>query len=93
MGVCLAGVKKQAVMPPGRFGGNMDTRQLVAGTTLYLPVEVEGALFSCRDAHAAQGEGEVSVTGIEAPMHGELTEPSQRSLLRGFVGMLLSSSD
>jgi acetamidase/formamidase len=59
-------------MPPGRFGGNMDTRQLVQGTTLYLPVEVEGALFSCGDAHAAQGDGEVCVTGIEAPMHGEL---------------------
>ncbi len=59
-------------MPPGRFGGNMDTRQLVAGTTLYLPVEVEGALFSCGDAHAAEGDGEVCVTGIEASMHGEL---------------------
>jgi acetamidase/formamidase len=59
-------------MPPGRFGGNMDTRQLVQGTTLYLPVEVESGLFSCGDAHAAQGDGEVCVTGIEAPMHGEL---------------------
>ena len=72
MGVCPAGAKEQAIMPPGRFGGNMDTRQLVQGTTLYLPVEVEGALFSCGDAHAAQGDGEVCVTGIEAPMHGEL---------------------
>jgi acetamidase/formamidase len=72
MGVCPAGAKEQAIMPPGRFGGNMDTRQLVQGTTLYLPVEVDGALFSCGDAHAAQGDGEVCVTGIEAPMHGEL---------------------
>jgi acetamidase/formamidase len=72
MGVCPAGAQQQAIMPPGRFGGNMDTRQLVQGTTLYLPVEVEGALFSCGDAHAAQGDGEVCVTGIEAPMHGEL---------------------
>jgi acetamidase/formamidase len=72
MGVCPVGAKEQAIMPPGRFGGNMDTRQLVAGTTLYLPVEVDGALFSCGDAHAAQGDGEVCVTGIEAPMHGEL---------------------
>ena len=72
MGVCPADAKEQAIMPPGRFGGNMDTRQLVQGTTLYLPVEVEGALFSCGDAHAAQGDGEVCVTGIEAPMHGEL---------------------
>ena len=72
MGVCPAGAEQQAVMPPGTFGGNMDTRQLVRGTTLYLPVEVEGALFSCGDAHAAQGDGEVCVTGLEAPMHGEL---------------------
>jgi acetamidase/formamidase len=72
MGVCPEGAKQQAVMPPGTFGGNMDTRQLVRGTTLYLPVQEEGALFSCGDAHAAQGDGEVCVTGIEAPMHGEL---------------------
>ena len=57
-------------MPPGVFGGNMDTRQLTQGTTLYLPVQVEGALFSCGDAHAAQGDGEVCVTGIETPMYG-----------------------
>jgi len=72
MGVCPEGAQQQAVMPPGTFGGNMDTRQLVRGTTLYLPVQEEGALFSCGDAHAAQGDGEVCVTGIEAPMHGEL---------------------
>jgi acetamidase/formamidase len=72
MGVCPAGASRQAVMPPGVFGGNMDTRQLVRGTTLYLPVQVEGALFSCGDADAAQGDGEVCVTGIEAPMYGEL---------------------
>lgn len=69
MGVCPAGAKEQAVMPPGTFGGNMDTRQLTRGTTLYLPVQVEGALFSCGDAHAAQGDGEVCVSAIEAPMY------------------------
>jgi acetamidase/formamidase len=72
MGVCPAGASQQAVMPPGVFGGNMDTRQLVKGTTLYLPVQLEGALFSCGDAHAAQGDGEVCVTGIESPMYGAL---------------------
>jgi acetamidase/formamidase len=72
MGVCPAGASNQAVMPPGVFGGNLDTRQLVRGTTLYLPVQVEGALFSCGDAHAAQGDGEVCVTGIESPMYGVL---------------------
>ena len=70
MGVCPAGASEVPVMPPGAFGGNLDTRQLVRGTTLYLPVQVEGALFSCGDAHAAQGDGEVCVTGIEAPMYG-----------------------
>ena len=72
MGVCPGGAKAQAIMPPGTFGGNMDTRQLVQGTTLYLPVQVEGALFSCGDAHAAQGDGEVCVTGIETPIGATL---------------------
>ena len=72
MGVCPAGASEQAVMPPGRFGGNMDTRQLVRGTTLYLPVEVEGAMFSTGDAHGCQGDGEVCVTGLEAPMYAVL---------------------
>ncbi len=72
MGVCPAGASRQPVMPPGVFGGNMDTRQLVRGATLYLPVQVPGALFSCGDAHAAQGDGEVCVTGIEAPMYAAL---------------------
>jgi acetamidase/formamidase len=72
MGVSPAGASKQAVMPPGIFGGNLDTRQLTRGTTLFLPVQVEGALFSCGDAHAAQGDGEVCVTGIEAPMYAAL---------------------
>jgi acetamidase/formamidase len=65
MGVCPAGARAQPVMPPGTFGGNMDTRQLTAGSTLYLPVQEPLALFSCGDAHAAQGDGEVCVTGIE----------------------------
>jgi acetamidase/formamidase len=72
MGVCPADASGIAVMPPGRFGGNMDTRQLVRGTTLYLPVEVEGANFSTGDAHGCQGDGEVCVTGLEAPMYASL---------------------
>ena len=72
MGVCPAGATAQPVMPPGTFGGNMDTRQLVRGATLYLPVQVAGALFSCGDAHGAQGDGEVCVTGLEAPMFASL---------------------
>jgi acetamidase/formamidase len=72
MGVCPADASAQAVMPPGSFGGNMDTRQLVAGTTLYLPVQVEGAMFSTGDAHGCQGDGEICVTGLEAPMYAAL---------------------
>jgi acetamidase/formamidase len=58
--------------PPHRGGGNVDTRYLVAGSTLWLPVWCRGALFSCGDAHAAQGDGEVCVTGIECPMQASL---------------------
>jgi len=53
--------------PPGRFGGNMDVRDLSAGAALYLPVFNQGALFSAGDAHAAQGNGEVCINGIECP--------------------------
>jgi acetamidase/formamidase len=52
---------------PGVFGGNLDVRELCAGSTLYLPVQQPGALFSCGDAHAAQGDGEVCINGIECP--------------------------
>ncbi|MBK8027498.1 MAG: acetamidase/formamidase family protein [Chloroflexi bacterium] len=54
--------------PPRVWGGNLDCRDLVAGTRLYLPIPVEGGLFSFGDGHAAQGHGEVSVTAIECPM-------------------------
>jgi acetamidase/formamidase len=72
MGVCPADAHAQSILPPGAFGGNMDIRQTVRGSTLYLPVQVDDALFSCGDAHAAQGDGEVCVTAIEAPMFAAL---------------------
>src|SRR5947209_12990649 len=72
MGVCPAGASAQPVMPPVTFGLIMDIRQLVRGSTLYLPVQVDQALFSCGDAHGAQGDGEVCVTGLEAPMFAAL---------------------
>ena len=59
--------------PPRRSGGNIDCKELVAGTTLYLPIPVDGALFSAGDPHAAQGDGEVSITAIECPAHAQLT--------------------
>lgn len=62
-----------SVVPPRRVGGNLDIRDLAAGTTLYLPVDVAGALFSVGDTHAAQGDGEVCGTAIESPMDVVLT--------------------
>jgi hypothetical protein len=60
-------------VPPRRVGGNLDIRDLAAGTELYLPIEVEGALFSVGDTHAAQGDGEICGTAIESPMNVVLT--------------------
>lgn len=57
-----------STVPPRRTGGNMDCKELIAGTTLYLPIEVDGGLFSTGDGHAVQGDGEISVTAIEAPV-------------------------
>jgi acetamidase/formamidase len=54
--------------PPRPSGGNIDCKELVAGTTLYLPIAVDGALLSAGDGHAAQGDGEVSQLAIEAPI-------------------------
>jgi acetamidase/formamidase len=54
--------------PPRTCGGNIDCKELVAGTTLFLPISVDGALLSAGDGHAAQGDGEVSQLAIEAPV-------------------------
>jgi acetamidase/formamidase len=67
MGVAPAERGEFRTRAPGVFGGNMDVRELAAGATLYLPVLQPGALFSCGDAHAAQGDGEVCINGIECP--------------------------
>ncbi|MEW5425174.1 acetamidase/formamidase family protein [Amorphus sp. 3PC139-8] len=73
IGCALAEPGRHSVIPPRRVGGNMDIRDLSAGTVLYLPVEVEGALLSVGDTHAAQGDGEVCGTAIESPMDVALT--------------------
>jgi acetamidase/formamidase len=57
-------------VPPGRHGGNIDNKELVAGTVLYLPVHTDGALFSAGDGHGAQGDGEVCLTAIETGLVG-----------------------
>ena len=58
--------------PPGRHAGNIDNKELVAGSTLYIPVFAPGALFEIGDGHAAQGDGEVDQTAIETSLRGRL---------------------
>jgi acetamidase/formamidase len=71
LGVASPG-EPRGTIPPTESGGNMDTRHLVAGTRLWLPVSVPGALFSLGDGHAAQGDGEVCGTAIETLMRARL---------------------
>ena len=73
IGVAPAEPGLHSIVPPRRVGGNLDIRDLTAGVTLYLPVEVPGALFSIGDTHAAQGDGEVCGTAIESQMNVEAT--------------------
>jgi acetamidase/formamidase len=79
MGVAPAEPGRHPTIPPRQVGGNLDVRQLTAGATLSLPVEVSGALFSVGDAHAAQGDGEVAGTAIEM----DATVTLRFSLLKG----------
>ena len=58
--------------PPGIHAGNLDNKELVAGTTLWIPVHVPGALFEVGDGHAAQGDGEVDQTGLETSLRGKI---------------------
>lgn len=71
LGVAPAG-EPRSTIPPTELGGNMDTRHLTAGSVLWLPVAVPGALFSLGDGHAAQGDGEVCGTAIETPMQARV---------------------
>lgn len=68
--------------PPRTCGGNIDCKELVAGTTLFLPIPIDGALLSAGDGHAAQGDGEVSQLAIEAPVERARLTLSVRDDLR-----------
>ena len=70
--VAPRGAEQFAGLWPGDFGGNMDAPEVSVGNTLYLPVNVEGALLYMGDGHAAMGDGEVAGTAIEAPLRGRL---------------------
>lgn len=84
MGVAGAEDGEFRTRPPGAFGGNMDVRELCTGATLYLPVFNRGALFSAGDPHAAQGDGEVCINGMECPADATLRfKIHKRRALRG----------
>jgi acetamidase/formamidase len=82
MGVATPGPGRLHSTPPGEHGGNLDISVLRAGSTLYLPVQVPGAGFYIGDPHFAQGDGEISLTALEAPLRATLTidvVPRQRA--------------
>ncbi|MDZ8050992.1 MAG: acetamidase/formamidase family protein [Aulosira sp. ZfuVER01] len=71
LGVATPELSRTSI-PPGSYGGNIDNRELQAGSRLFLPIFIPGALFSVGDGHAAQGDGEVNVTAIETSMNGSI---------------------
>ncbi|MCC7104419.1 MAG: acetamidase/formamidase family protein [Chloroflexi bacterium] len=83
MGVALAEPGRFSTAPPRHVGGNLDVKQLTKGTTLLLPIEVDGALFSVGDGHAAQGDGEVCINAIETSMTTSLRFTLRRDLRIG----------
>jgi len=90
MGVAQAEDGEFRTRPPGAFGGNVDVRELSQGSTLYLPVLNPGALFSAGDAHAAQGDGEVCINGIECP--ADVTLRFQLHKRRPLAGPIVESA-
>jgi acetamidase/formamidase len=92
MGVAQAEDGEFRTRPPGPFGGNMDVRELCSGATLYLPVFNTGALFSAGDAHAAQGDGEVCINGIECPANVTLRFQLHKNKKEALAGPMIESS-
>jgi acetamidase/formamidase len=79
-GIPGAGMHGVPIPPPHAGGGNIDCRHLTAGSTLYLPVGVPGGLLSMGDAHAAQGDGEVAISGIECAMRTTIQVSVERDM-------------
>ena len=83
MGVALDEDGSFSPFPPHKGGGNMDNRHLMPGATLWLPLWCDGGLFSCGDAHAGQGDGEVCVSAIECDMSASLKLTLRRTTSSG----------
>ena len=80
MGVAPAEEGEHSTIPPYVTGGNIDCRHLTVGSSLYLPVKVAGALFSCGDGHAAQGDGEVCGSAVETPMKATISLTVEKNM-------------
>ncbi|HEV7623725.1 MAG TPA: acetamidase/formamidase family protein [Amnibacterium sp.] len=98
VGVAVAGDRRAHSVPPGAHGGNLDIRLLVPGTTLFLPVQVPDALVYVGDPHFAQGDGEVALTAMEAPLRatlrlGVLTEAEALAEFGHVTGPLILTPD
>ncbi|WAC70426.1 acetamidase/formamidase family protein [Microbacterium sp. SL75] len=98
MGVAVAGDERPHSVPPGTHGGNIDINLLVEGTTLFLPVQVEGALAYIGDPHFAQGDGEVALTALEASLRATLRfevipADTARAAFGEVTGPLVRTSD
>lgn len=79
LGVATPEVSRSSI-PPGSYGGNIDNRELLAGSKLFLPIFVAGGLLSIGDGHSAQGNGEVNVTAIETSMNGTIQVNLRKNL-------------
>lgn len=88
---------RQKSVPPGNYGGNLDIKDLVVGTSLYLPVQIIGAGFYVGDPHYAQGHGEVALTAVEAPLRATLKlsvlKGSQAKVMLGDLSQPFAESD
>jgi len=98
MGVAVPGSERPHSVPPGRHGGNIDIALLTTGSTLYLPVQVDGALAYVGDPHFAQGDGEVSLTAMEGSLRAtvRLDVVAREDALRQFgdlVGPLVETTE
>jgi acetamidase/formamidase len=79
-------------VPPGRHGGNLDNKDLVAGTVLYLPVWVKGAGFKTGDSHLAQGHGEVNLNALEGAYRNITVRLTARKDLKALVDWPMAST-
>ena len=98
MGVAVAGDSRPHSVPPGAHGGNIDINLLTVGSSLYLPVQVDGALAYVGDPHFAQGDGEVALTAMEASLRSDLrfeviTQADAEAEFGALAGPLVETTD